>query len=735
MYVTIAFSACLSLAETARADDPARFAAVKAWEGDYTIFIEGGFAHAGSEGEGDSTLTYSTNLTLLHRFTGSARLDKKEQEQRRFIWRGSARGVTDVTMRHTWRYVRRQGDHVSRETGGDTCGGGGPIADPDAGLLQIDTEQGTYKIFLEGGVTAATLTHRVETVATDSPRREERYAQELPQHVGSIGVGMGPVYPATLAPVMGGFPWVEPTDPEALARESLRDAMSDGRRLPETGFVLEGRATVPLKVPVSAPTTERFAPGVGTLTVRWRFYPAGMAPPKALLTRVDRAWLPTREEGKDEVEASVTWENSGTPAAVELTLFDVSNEKGECLNSVAVGTEPDLEFVPQPGVFTIEPAGDHAWRATVREQEIVGDTVRIKIRSKDYGAFAKLRARALLAGRWIDAEVVGGPSGDVTTVPIDDDGNRVADDWEERNGGVRPKEWDAEQTDGNSNDGDGFSHYEEFRGLYRQAGDHTRLSPTEKDLVVENRIREAAKLGLAKFEQATAAKVVELEPGMLRADRVANANGGTAHSGDQHGLVLERDGKTLEAGRPPDLGEAVPGGAPKASPKDCEKVVIFGPLVDDPANPIWTSYERPRGPEFLSLTIAHEIGHACGLLHHGDRDEGFGGTIEARHTDITVYDANNTPITTRPLSIDEDKVGTPGGKQSGDLACIMAYPQFYSWAMHQKNEQRSYWYVPLIEVGHSLCTSKAGTGINAGRKYFGDAQHGNCRARLKIKDF
>ena len=73
-------------------------------------------------------------------------------------------------------------------------------------------------------------------------------------------------------------------------------------------------------------------------------------------------------------------------------------------------------------------------------------------------------------------------------------------------------------------------------------------------------------------------------------------------------------------------------------------------------------------------------------------------------------------------------------RSSGDLNCIMCYPNYYAWRLRTIRGQGYVWraMVPL-PMGSTLCTARDGNPPNI---HFGPASssRGNCKAKIKIKD-
>jgi len=384
-----------------------------------------------------------------------------------------------------------------------------------------------------------------------------------------------------------------------------------------------------------------------------------------------------------------------------FTLAEVSKEKGYCLNA-GDDSGLDLEFVR--GQQGFEQPQEHGDGERIESTETVNQ-VEVKLRSKDYGAWAKLKAEINVDGLWYAARSEDGK--DYITLPHDDDQNRIADDWEKKNK-VSGQEASADQDERpegvGREPGDGFSNYEEYRGFVIN-GKWQDTNPTYKDLFIRDEIG----LGIGWLSDLILA-VHLVDEGEMASDNMVTFNRG-------YGKVSGQDGQKGIRLRQEDLELGVAGecrpmpGCPNA----VEEVVIdaFEPQYSE-------AQERKAYAEglftysdlHLAATIAHELGHALNLLHHGFIWAEFESNCEVAHL---------------------------GGLWSGDLTCVMRYnpPDYYT---HGGGQQ---WTYPAENASKThFCDSPAGTGINApgptdsqGRPYpvAGDAQEGACRKKVTLK--
>jgi len=345
------------------------------------------------------------------------------------------------------------------------------------------------------------------------------------------------------------------------------------------------------------------------------------------------------------------------------------------------------------------------------EEEIEGNQtvneVTVRIKSKDYGAWAKLKAEINVDGVWYQAQSEDGK--DYITIPHDQDENRIADHWETRRG-VSGQAADADQDEKpegvGREPGDGFTNYEEYRGVMVH-GEWTDLDPGHKDLF----IRDETGLGTGLLH-VLGLSLHLIDEGEHQ-KMVINYNRGYATLQDQQGqkgLLLRQE--ALDNGVAGEVRPMV--GCPNA----VDEVVInaFPSGMEDAYREDYEAlggtFDRPN----LEADIAHELAHGLNVLHHGKQ-------IDELRTDM--------------------QVACPQGVWSGDMYCIMRYdpPLFYYEPATGK--VRPY---PVAEeqrgaVRTLFCDSPAGTGVNAPghqpRPISGDAASGRgaCRQQVTIKGY
>ena len=199
--------------------------------------------------------------------------------------------------------------------------------------------------------------------------------------------------------------------------------------------------------------------------------------------------------------------NTLSSRSVKFELSNVSSWQGTCMNSdigdndeeLASGTKPDLKFLKARNQFkpvSVVGASDAKHEASWTEGK-TGDVSWVKaecqtgaptsytlaIHVLDYAAYGELTAR-LLDGS--GTEVAGA----AISLPLDANGNYIADSWEndatnDYNPAVDDETGPAGNAgvENNTNLGDGLVVFEEYRG-FKVNGNHTRTRPSKKDLFI-----------------------------------------------------------------------------------------------------------------------------------------------------------------------------------------------------------------------------------------------------------
>lgn len=447
-------------------------------------------------------------------------------------------------------------------------------------------------------------------------------------------------------------------------------------------------------------------------------------------------------------------ERSDRGVRLTFELAGVSTQKGVCNNAPADGadTRPDLRLLADLN-HDVEVVDE----ATARSRGLVREATLV-VSPFDYGAWGRLRVTAEDdQGRPVPVTVKGreGKAGAVLDLPKDEDGNRVADGWQERRGVLgRPGTDDADdRPEGNGFAGDGLTLYEEYRGFVVK-GRWTDTDPQRKDLFVCD-ASGLAGAGIALFQAASGLAVHELTCEELGRDRVVNrwfSEG--AHVVAQHGL-------RIEAG-PPGIDPINEGPGGVGPPRTSTRILLprGGAGPDARAQQDWTA------------DVAHELGHGVGLGHHGDTgleavvlkwvDAGGGARQLWR---FTVDPQSHQPDGPGgPLTLRWEKGGRrfepgdppppgarvlaqgrllvwelgPQGQASGDEGCIMRY---VDRGLYRSGREPATDWIPDPAEWRPrthLCASAAGTGVNAPSHQpeprYGDAAAGACRRQLVVSD-
>jgi hypothetical protein len=462
-----------------------------------------------------------------------------------------------------------------------------------------------------------------------------------------------------------------------------------------------------------------------------------------------------------------------------FTLKDYSSEPGVTLNwpSQNASSSPDLDFnlaintainpgidIPPPGTTAqILPTPANAGNLAV---------VQLTVESHDWGAWATLNVTATVAGQPIQGHLTlpGGQNVTDILLPFRLAGSHIANSW--KNAHLIPLNTadsdDSEKSkDGNSNDGDGLTLYEEYRGFYVDcpasvaiaiAGcigtlQHVEGDPWKKDLFVVNDAWPEVQAGEKLFAAGTGVNVCcpTLRDDQITSDHIINFNHSQgAHLVDQHAVVIAKGN--------PGTGPCTLGGP--AQPKYIQ--IIFLPSMADvlanaqkeagAARAVWAGNSYPG-------KAAHELGHSVNITHHGDGDripphtgyvnwltldglsilESVGGGTPVP---LKVFFEDETPVTPQSLNM---SIGTPirvwlglnNAEHSGDVMCFMRYNVAQQYIANSDPTKR--YYVPEREQEGALLTSQTqGTGTNKStnlpQSRYGDATRGNCSRQLCVND-
>lgn len=398
--------------------------------------------------------------------------------------------------------------------------------------------------------------------------------------------------------------------------------------------------------------------------------------PEIILHQVNSTYLPS----PGTVFTAQLEINSEKPVEeIIFDLYDISRENGRCLNDKDpefFKSPADADMIFDPSVNTgydIGATSSPDWFTATGS----GSAPRqIAIQSRDYGGFAKLKARVRIDGNWYSARCEGWGRPYVK-VPFDMNDNNIADAWENDNGTASYEPaWDEEaDPSGQLTNGDGISRYEEYRGFYiftaEMSSEHLRTNPVKKELFV---IDPDNLLSIIGWKTASGIDVYKLNTEMVYGSmagsdedpnyRWVNFCRGNAQ-GQKYAINLVKvDGLTDPYGHHP--GIRVFGYCPYGPPILVMRAVMFPDrierwLLDErdslvnvlarfPTGETITYGTRPWPRTFLqtiveiinnesnrfllqdfmmNYVVIHELGHGCKIPHHGSGVEGLEGTGDA----------------------------------------------------------------------------------------------------------
>jgi hypothetical protein len=408
----------------------------------------------------------------------------------------------------------------------------------------------------------------------------------------------------------------------------------------------------------------------GTILLGWHFFPKPITVEiKPLDESEYQKWLPEyyTDDACSEVGFKCEIKDKGKKGRFVFRLENVSQEPGICLNDPPEGkTSPpyDLvfagkEYQPEEDIII----SDNGQILTTTKEK--GSAV-VLVHARDFGAYGKLRCDVALTSGETPVEARDPRTGlsDIS-IPWDDNHNFIADRWEldYHCYGKKADDDDDHLPLGDGHKGDGFSVYEEYRGIYSNEGYH-RMFPVLKELCVRPQPNCGFGAGVSLWGNLSGLGIyTDMNADEFSAGRVVNFHHKTAHVIDQHGLLVNFGELSFKGGYA--LGG--PG-----TPANINEIII----------------EKSTYP--ADTLVAHELAHGCSVWHHGEAD-------------IWEFDS---PEDGRKIHL-----AKPQGQHSGAEDCIMRYHNAFRY---QGSDGRRWLYAPYEPEGKSLCSSAEGTGVNAG---------------------
>lgn len=475
-------------------------------------------------------------------------------------------------------------------------------------------------------------------------------------------------------------------------------------------------------------------------------------------------WLPTAGKNENDIGTKISFrakllEADGTTAcaiadSIKFELINVSNEPGIALNfpdENKAEEDWDLHFIQEFNLPDDVMSSDRLSLVTKGGSEAI-----VLIPSFDWGAYGKLKVTAFMhGGKIITGFLKSNPGMTEIPIPKRSGTSKIADKWKKDKEVVSlADDDDAENEpvgDGlvDGHVGDGFTLYEEYRGFYEN-GKHIFGDPKRKDLFIYTSIQ-AYIPGIQLFKGLTKLNVHYrlTENEFDTKKRMMNFNHTDApHQTDQHGLWVKQVAN-LGYSFTPFLGP----------PKRVDSVNISNTAN---INTIFV-FDNNRIEERHNLVraVAHELGHAVRIDHHGP-DQGPGsdqtnsykssvdnnnGTISSHwriiENGLDTIDArleNDNPYTDK--FTDTAYIGVWGAQHSGFEDCIMKYAVAFAYIPGPNTTGKIRYVTGINErTGMKLCETKDGTGVNDNnrkpRPRYGPAAiglYGNCKSRFCVND-
>jgi hypothetical protein len=280
-------------------------------------------------------------------------------------------------------------------------------------------------------------------------------------------------------------------------------------------------------------------------------------------------------------------------------------------------TTPDYDFSgSQSGLGSPSTQGSGAGLVYTISTPSRASSATVNVYSRDYGGRCKIRVFATFGETEIAATFTGNSS-TLARIPKDDNDNNLPDaGWTAGTAQINEQST-APESDNDNNpagagtNGDGFTDFEEYRGVIVRGG-HRRLNPFQKDLFILSELTQ----GIGDANNSPVTKHA-LSSGELDSGRVVNFNyinggfGGNIPSHfNQHGQRII-DGGYAGFGL---LGDAFVVGTPNALIRSIE---VYTQAIREASPPTasLTTVETFDNDAIRS-TIGHESGHGVSIAHY-----------------------------------------------------------------------------------------------------------------------
>ena len=534
------------------------------------------------------------------------------------------------------------------------------------------------------------------------------------------------------------------------ANAQLGRVMGNGAFVTKTkrGFILEKAANI------------ETVNGNNTTIINWHLSASLNDKPikyEAILSPVDTAvynnWLPegpkTERDGQEKdingkprgndiafkiiVRDKITKQPATIPWKAKFYLTDNSHYRGWCTNYPLKSDDetPDLRFDSNDPAKQFEKITETS-ATTIKTVQ----SKNVNLISYDYAAYANLNAEVTMEdGSKIETHIEDHSDAVSTiTIPLDDNGNHIADAWEKTNGILSkgyPPTWDEDPKPAKQKrNGDGYTLFEEYRGfiVIKSVGnlppngikkEFIRLDPKTKDCF----IYDADDLFFKYYAPTNISKInwhyVDMETfnydkDLKDEDETNWTNYNTpkeyyyakqyaaflylseseGDANDAGGSTARKKTLTNLSGHFLDLRIAI-----KRSASVQQGINAFGPKTPCPDK----AKANATAAQDLKQTVMHEIGHTIGISHH-------------QPNGVHNYDA----ATKRQITADET---TNTSKYYGIHTCVMRY---YNYEDGQFTFNHGCSLLPLLD---HYCTAGE-KGINTdGTETHSD----NCWGQIDVK--
>lgn len=188
------------------------------------------------------------------------------------------------------------------------------------------------------------------------------------------------------------------------------------------------------------------------------------------------------EDESVAVTFKVQFKEAGRKGPIEVELWDLSENKGVCVNY------PPRDAKPEKGLRFIEVETEKDLVVTDEKVTTKNDvsSVRVKVVARESGAYGRLLARS--PGSGTGDAIFEETKKPFARIPRDDDDNKIADAWSKEK---HSEMWDEDPQNGQRRPGDGYTFYEEYRGFIVTQGTtddtqwkHVRTDPKKKDIFI-----------------------------------------------------------------------------------------------------------------------------------------------------------------------------------------------------------------------------------------------------------